>query len=316
MNFNEFCNRISENVASQLGENYCIAIDEMLKNNGTRFHAIMITRNESKISPNIYLEGFYEQYCEGVSLEEITQQIVCLYFDAMENQPSLPEEILEFERCKNQIFYRLVHYEKNESLLLAVPHERYLDFAITYHCLVDESSDGIKSFMITNVLLEQWGVESGEVSRVAKENTPSLFPVRLLSMEEMLDQILSQNYAGKMGCIEKRNYEESLANSLACIQEDAIDAMYVISNSIGTNGASVLLYPNLLERISEKIGSSLFLLPSSVHEFILVPEAEYTGDTLREMVREVNETKVLPDEVLSDQVYYYDLDKKAISQAI
>ena len=89
--------------------------------------------------------------------------------------------------------------------------------------------------------------------------------------------------------------------------------MYLISNTASIHGAAAVLYPSVLSALAKRLDGSFYLLPSSIHEFIAVPfKREYAPEELREIVREVNESQVEEEEYLSDQIYYYDRDKKVI----
>jgi hypothetical protein len=89
--------------------------------------------------------------------------------------------------------------------------------------------------------------------------------------------------------------------------------MYVLTNYKGINGASCLLYPEILDQIGDKLNADFYILPSSIHELILIiDDGKMNPISLREMVCEVNQTQVAADEVLSDQVYYYSREKQRI----
>ena len=82
--------------------------------------------------------------------------------------------------------------------------------------------------------------------------------------------------------------------------------MYVLTNARKALGASCILYDSMLKHCEEYLGSSYYLLPSSVHEVILIPaEAVADSGELAAMVRDINQTQVLRTEVLSDQIYFY-----------
>ena len=86
--------------------------------------------------------------------------------------------------------------------------------------------------------------------------------------------------------------------------------MYILTNEFRTNGATTLLYEGILEEIAGMFDSDIILLPSSIHEVILVPAAsgdEYLKqlDDFSAMVKEVNETELADEEILSDHAYYY-----------
>jgi hypothetical protein len=86
------------------------------------------------------------------------------------------------------------------------------------------------------------------------------------------------------------------------------EKMYVLSNDRGINGASTLLYPNVLYDFASSIRMNFYILPSSIHECILVPDTgKLSKAALKEMVKDVNDSHVSADEVLSNEVYYYDL---------
>ena len=71
-----------------------------------------------------------------------------------------------------------------------------------------------------------------------------------------------------------------------------------------------MLYPGVLKAFAEKLEQDFYVLPSSVHETILVPAGKGTDkDTLREIVTDINRTQVAEDEVLADSVYYYSRSK-------
>ena len=73
------------------------------------------------------------------------------------------------------------------------------------------------------------------------------------------------------------------------------------------NGAAVLLYPEMPKLIYETLGGNYYLLPSSVHEFLVVPEERgIKPEELKKIVREVNETQLEREDFLSDEIYYFD----------
>ena len=82
--------------------------------------------------------------------------------------------------------------------------------------------------------------------------------------------------------------------------------MYVLSNNQRNYGAVSILYEGLLKDIGERLQEDYYVLPSSVHEVIIVPESNSPGqEELEHMIVEINETQVEPEEVLSDRAYYY-----------
>lgn len=92
--------------------------------------------------------------------------------------------------------------------------------------------------------------------------------------------------------------------------------MYVLTNDRTLNGAAALFYPGVQEMVAEKMQGDYFVLPSSVHEVLIVPDdGNMDFKELREMVKEVNGTQVQPDEVLTGEVYSYDRQNKKLMVA-
>ena len=90
--------------------------------------------------------------------------------------------------------------------------------------------------------------------------------------------------------------------------------MYVLSNRTRVQGASCILYPNILKDFAAAVKSDFYILPSSVHEVILLPvQGDEDEEGLKRMVCEVNETQVEREEVLSDSVYYYSREREKLS---
>ena len=82
--------------------------------------------------------------------------------------------------------------------------------------------------------------------------------------------------------------------------------MYILTNKERRYGAGTIFYPGIMEQAQKLLGDNFYILPSSIHECILIPEeGNYDQDRLSEMVAEINEQHVDAREVLSDQAYYY-----------
>jgi len=92
--------------------------------------------------------------------------------------------------------------------------------------------------------------------------------------------------------------------------------MYVLSNADKLNGAAAILDSKTMEDISEKLGGDFIVLPSSIHEVIVLPVNEdMDRQTLEAMVQDVNAGQVAPEERLSDHVYMYDSQAKELVRA-
>jgi hypothetical protein len=215
-----------------------------------------------------------------------------------------------FEQMKPYIFFRLVSFERNRKLLSDIPHISYLDLAVTFHCLVRNDEEGIGTIRITNEHMKLWDVTLEELKTLAVQNTEELFPASIKSMEEVLAGILSE---GVLDSSEENITEDLSLHLLPNIKNNTQPKMYILTNQKGINGASCLLYENVIRQFAQKINSDLYILPSSIHEIILIPkDLSMNKETFTKMVEDVNRTQVAAEEVLSDHVYHYSRENDRI----
>ena len=175
-------------------------------------------------------------------------------------------------------------------MLSHIPHFKYLDFAIIFQILLDKNSYGNASITIHEQLLNKWRLSIDDLLNVALINTPLLLPHQLLNLNDLIP-----------------------SDIFPCTFADELVDMYVLTNTNKINGASAILYDGLLNQISKKLHSDLVLLPSSIHEFIILPHNnDMSFNAMTEMVNSVNETSVSDEEILSDHVYFYDSKSKRL----
>jgi hypothetical protein len=245
----------------------------------------------------------------GTSMEELTDRLCGIYSSC--TVPIVGEEFnYAFEDMKQHIIYRLVSYDKNKKLLDQIPHIKYLDLAITYHCLVHDDDNGIGTIRITNDHLHIWSTSLKELHHQAVRNTMKMFPSVIRSMDEVIKGMLSEDFTNGGDDLSEVLLDQFISNQ----DQSNKHRMYILSNQKGINGATCLLYENVLKQFSEQIHSDFYILPSSIHEVILVPyQKTITMEALTEMVKDVNRTQVAREEVLSDRVYYFSGENNAIT---
>jgi len=96
-------------------------------------------------------------------------------------------------------------------------------------------------------------------------------------------------------------------------KDEDIYPMYILTNQKGINGASCMIYKDVIKEFAQLIKSDIYILPSSIHEIILIPlEGSEDKERFKRMVIDINSSQVPADEVLSDSVYMYSLEKDAI----
>lgn len=292
----QFQEMLADIVRSKLDESIEVDITDVMKNNGVILRGMTFSGKGDGVSPTIYMESYFEAYQRGYSPDELADKIVDLFrFGAKKNFFDV-QEFLDFEKAKAHIAYKLVNYEKNEELLKKIPHRRFLDMAVVYYYLLSDTEHDLENatILIYNNHLENWNITKEELDAIAKENTPALLHEDLRHITDVLQDLLKQE----------------------CDFGEDSYGMYVLSNRSKIFGAAAILYSDVLKTFAEKINADLYIIPSSVHEVILVPRREgMEWQPLREMVREVNATQVEEIEILSDNLYYYSREENAVIEA-
>lgn len=201
-----------------------------------------------------------------------------------------------FEDAKKKIIYRLVDFGRNRKLLEDIPCIRYCDMAVTFYLLIEINENGQVAALIHNHHMRKWNVDVDTLYRLAKRNTPRLLPPSLSSIVDILERIGREH-----------TQDEDMEEVSGYLPgEQTRGFLHVLTNRESMYGAAVILYDGVLRRFAKKRGSDLYILPSSIHEVLLMPcTTQMEAAWLRKTVREINQTKVSKEEVLSDNVYLY-----------
>lgn len=297
MEYKEFMEYIKMNAGYIAGEGGNITINHVIKNNGCEMDGLVIMEKGKDIAPTIYLDSFYELYTNGENIKSIIRQIEVIY-EQNKNNVTFDVNILKhFDTIKDKIVYKVVNYRSNEKLLEQVPHKRILDLAVVFYCLLDNEYGRSATALIYNNNLKNWNVTIDDVYKAALKNTPDLLHSKISSMAALFEKC-GVNVDGEE--VDLKDYVPS--------------DMYVLTNESKLNGAACILYENVLYDFAQKLGADLYILPSSVHEVILLPKLSmFEKDELVNMVKEVNTEGVAADEVLSDHVYEYNRTERLIT---
>ncbi len=261
------------------------------KNNDTkRFGIIIQLSGDESVCPTIYVDRFYEDFLrKKKTIDEVAEQVWELIDKVRFQKERYRNFSAQWEDCKDRIYYRLVSRKRNKELLEDIPYIPFLDLAIIFGVVCNRTEDGLETLTVTEQLLSVWEQTTAELFRLAEKNTPQLFPARMTPLLTMLFEYLDLPDA-----------------EIPEVSED-YPAMQFLSNTSGINGASVLLYPGMIESIAAELDANLYILPSSIHELIILPESTDTeASELSAMVKHINENHVSRDEILSDQSYFYD----------
>lgn len=325
ISYSRFLLKMKETVEVIIGNCYNVSINHVIKNNSVELDGIVILQDTEKITPNIYLNSFYERYLNGESIAMLAHEIVTIYKNSkdIENRESI-RFCYEFAEMRDSIIYRIINYDKNVKLLKDVPHILFLDLAITFHCLIRSNEEGIGTIRITNDHVKSWDIDMNQLIEIARINTPKLFPAVIKSMSEVVFDVVNKKLEAKTDITnhieqmkieqKKKEQDEIFSYVIEDSKRHRTDEMYVITNTKGINGASCLLYPNVIKNFADQLDTDFYILPSSIHELILVKATKsLTKQTLMDMVIDVNKTQVPEEEILSNNVYYYSRERDALT---
>lgn len=316
MTLEEFAKIVMEKIKDFLPDRYIdsdVRLQDITKNNDTKLKAVTITVPNSNISPTIYLNSMYEQYQRGKPMEEILNQIAAIQAEHDKDIAVDVSAITDYEKVQGKVAARLVNAENNQELLSQRPHILVGDdLAVTYCIMLGENDNGSMSVPITNQLMENYGVTVGELHEAATQNMDELTPASFKSMNEVMVEMMLPSLI--VECGGDREQAEQMLEAMMPPMEDG--KMYVLTNEQKTNGAAIILNDKVMDQISEKVGGEFYILPSSVHELLIVPrDAGMEIPELEKMVCEVNATQVSVEERLSDHVYAYDAQTHEIYRA-
>lgn len=307
LSFEEFQEHIKEHIKEYLPDEFSdakVTLTTISKLNGVELHGINVMRSlegqKHAISPTIYLESFYDNYENGMELDLILEKIANLERQGMNPRKEIEEvanNYTNFDYAKDRIVMTVINAEMNESYLQNKPHRNVEDLAVIYRVLVGGIGDSTASIIVTKDHMNKWGITEDELYEIAMENSKKILPVYVSSMEKLMRELLP---------------EAELNENIDASMESG---MYVITNNRKVNGVSAMLYSDALEQLAEKMGSDLYIFPSSIHEVIVVAANEDRLAGYEEIVKEVNRVDVSREEFLSDHVYKYDAKSRTITIA-
>jgi len=302
ISFEQFVEYMRKELEKRFEGRLAIKVEHIKKNNGVLVASLVARKSEDKEGIMVHLDSYYDVYKKGIELELLSEDIYDM-FNTYE-KPDFPlDELGDFEHVKDKIFYKLVNYDKNLEMLKEVPHIPYLDLVLTFHVLVGRDETGQSICPVRQKDRMKWGQDIGALYELAKENTPNLFPVSLCSMGWFMENVLKES---QEEC-ERPELDKFLSHKVNSL-------LYILSNQSGIYGAAAVLYEDVLKNFAFMEECDVVLLPSSIHEFLLLPYKDKLDmKKLKDMVEHINRADVPKTDILSDNVYLYDREKDKIS---
>ena len=175
-------------------------------------------------------------------------------------------------------------------MLEKVPHTDKENISMVYRLQLDSTENGAATVLITNAMMEQFGVTKEQLHADAMENAQEIRPADFRTMAAVMAEMMGMP-------------EEMMA--------DMAPPMYVATNQDKVQGAAVMFYPDFMDQAAKELGGDIFILPSSVHEVLILPDdGNMNAQELKEMVTSINALEVSPEDRLTDSVYHYDAQER------
>lgn len=299
MSFEEFTDHILQEICVMADGAFQVKKHDVIKNNNVKQAGIAVVKEEADIGPCVYLDEFYREYeSDGMKFDEIVDEVYRLILKYEEDMPDVDlSGFRNWEIVHADIYPKLINAEQNKELLEKIPHRNFMDLAVVYYAVArNQAQEDIGTILIYNGHMEIWGQEEENLYQTAMRNMRAYGEADFVTLESVVKHIL---------------------RGITLPDEESKDLrsknMYILTNHRRCFGAAEILDKKTLRTIADQIGDRFIVLPSSVHETIVLPpkeEAEY--GRLADMVREVNDTQVDVEERLSDHVYVYSRDEEML----
>ena len=308
MSFEEFKDYVKEHILEYFPEDYAnaeVALRDVVKNNDQVLCGLIVKKEENNVTPTFYLDDAYPAYEQNpLKLGEIMQKMADQIMEHTGPDIDLPKVLCDWNQVKDFVYPKLVNLKSNEQMLSNMVYDTKEDLAEAYYINIGEMFPNDPRFagsnattMITKGLLKEHAVSKETLKETAEQNLARQ-PYSLMSMTDQLIEIARQN-----------GMPQEMIDELLC--ESVGPQMYVLSNESKYFGATMLLNENALDEACEAFGGNVYILPSSIHEVIIVSN-ELGEEELQRMVQEVNATVLNPREMLSDHIYEYDAKTKEL----
>lgn len=297
MDFNEFQNQILQEAKERMW-GVQVEIRPVEKLQGESYTGLSIQPNDSPVAATLNLDAVYNQMVDqGKTFQEVADDLISHAVDVIVDMPKIDvNDLTNYDQMKNTLVVQVIPTDRNADMLADIPHKNIEDMSLVYRMQIDQNETGTSSVLITNAMLENYGVTLDQLHQDAMDAAVINNPATFRSMQEVLSDLMGM--------------PADLMPPMDSPQ------MYVASVESSLNGAGVIAYPDFMNQVAEQVGGDFFVLPSSVHEVLVIPDdGSMNRHDLELMVREVNASEVLPKDQLSDNVYHYDSQNQVFELA-
>lgn len=283
MYYEEFLKQVTEDLQYRLpGAQF--GIQDVNKLQGESYQGISVAKAGSDVRAMMNLESDFEALRNGAIYADVLDGIGERVVDVLRQMPEISaEELRDPDSFPERLSLALVPMKGNEEMLDQIPYRQMEDLALYVRMEAGENASAV----VTNQILKDMGMTKDELFDLALAGAPQLHPVSMRPMSELL------------GVMDMGSPELMVATT-----DDAI------------RGAAVIAYPGFLEEAAARLEGNFYILPSSIHEVLLMPENMAPSvKEMEEMVWSINRSEVDEKDRLSDRVYHFDSKERAFELA-
>lgn len=270
---------------------------EITKQNDTKLKGYVV-RSKEVLRQTFYLENYYNDYLNGDTVQDISSRIILGIERTKMNKDEVINVFSSFEDVKELLRVGLVSTELNVDFLEDKPFMKMGDVTVVFYVCFREDEDGnIPISWITNKLKDSWSINLCDLYSTAIRNSMREDKAVLMSMQ---DAMFKMTVGAPYQCM------NLLSDDVPLDPED----MYVLTNKSKNRGAAVILYEGVLSNVADRMRVDvLYIIPSSIHEVIVLSGLKCSEKRvcteLEEMIRSINETEVLHEEILGNRPLIY-----------
>ena len=326
MKYELFTEELTECIINMAEPGEEVTVRKILKNNDTAFDSVTVKQPGCNMTPTLYFQDLKRSFDEGMQMDELARSVLSFSRTGSGVWPAEDFDPGDYSYFRDKVMFRLVSSGKNRQYLRHRPHRSNLDLEIVYYyqCRIGKESMGTIS--VGDEDLNRWGISEEDIYRDALRNTPILNPPVICPITDLLNSFTDPDGMPDLGApvrdmdpdgmpdlhapVRDADPDEGVDIGLPVYEPDlygnAPVPLLVLTNESKYCGAACMLYEGLLRDLSDEIRSDLFIIPSSIHEVLLLPdEGEFSEEELSALVCEINAHFINPSEILSDHVYRF-----------
>ena len=307
----EFYEEIKENIREYLPPENAdaeISLTTQVKNMDVEMTGLLIRLPGETATPVIYLDSMYEQYEDGRPMEGILMEVAdSRRGSSLDFLPVDPAFMTKYGEVRDKLQIRLFDTRANRKRIDNLVHHSYGDLTACYCVVLKETPEKSMGCMVTPSMMECWGITKRQLHEDAME-------------ADTLRGVLLFDICGVEAMILGGAEPMNLFGEGAVVPEpERLPKLMCLTSGSKQYGAGLIVDPKIQERIAGVCGGNYFILPSSVHEVLIMKDDGGRAEeapVLEGMVQEINATTVSPSDRLSDHVQYYDAGSKQIVNAM